>query len=145
MQKKTDWAVIRAEYIGGGTSYRKLAKKYRVSLKTLSDKASREGWVTDRDKACDIGASKAVQKTAEEIATNAMKLERARGLAIDKLISALEKMPDKGGSHSRQVITEGGKRMIVDYDLPAIISALEKLGETTIMEKYEPVKVVFDV
>ena len=144
--KKPDWGAIRTEYIGGDTSYRKLAKKYSVSLTVLSNKAAREGWVKDRDSARDRGASKAVQKKADAIANNATKIERARSLAIERLISALESMPQKGGSHSRQVITDGGKRIIVDYDLPAIVSALEKLSEgITFNSDYEPVKVVFDV
>ena len=144
--KKPEWGAIRTEYIGGGTRYRKLAEKYSVSLKTLSDRASREGWVEERNKVRDKGALKAIQKRADAIANNATKIERARSLAIERLISALESMPQKGGSHSRQVITDGGKRIIVDYDLPAIVSALEKLSEgITFNSDYEPVKVVFDV
>jgi DnaJ like chaperone protein len=37
-----DWNAIRAEYIGGGTSYRKLAKKYHPDIlraNGLSDEA----------------------------------------------------------------------------------------------------------
>lgn len=145
MTYQPDWGAIRTEYIGGGTSYRKLAKKYSVSLKTLSDRASREGWVTERDKVRNEGASKAIQKTAKKIAGNAVKLERARELAIDKLIFTLENMPKITGSHSRQVITDGDKRVVVDYDLPAIVSALEKLQRNDILDDYEPVRVVFDV
>ena len=33
--KRIDWNAIRAEYIGGGISQRKLAKKYGVSDTTL--------------------------------------------------------------------------------------------------------------
>lgn len=69
-----------------------------------------------------------VQKTASAIASNAVKFERARGLALDRLIRALERMPDNGGSHSRQTITDGGKRLTVDHDLLNIVSALEKLA-----------------
>lgn len=146
MAHQPDWGAIRTEYIGGGTSYRKLAKKYSVSLKTLSDRASREGWVEERNKVRDKGALKAIQKRADAIANNATKIERARSLAIERLISALENMPQKGGSHSRQVITDGGKRIIVDYDLPAIVASLEKLSEGMLdSNDYKPVKVVFDV
>ena len=145
MTYQPDWGAIRTEYIGGGTSYRKLAKKYSVSLKTLSDRAVREGWVTERDKVRNEGAAKAVQKTAEKIANNAVKLERARELAIEKLIYALENMPKITGSHSRQVITDGDKRVVVDYDLPAIVAALEKLQRNDAYGDYEPIKVVIDV
>ena len=137
--KKPNWDAIRAEYIGGGAS------KYSVSLSTLSVRASREGWTTERDKTCDKIVTKAVQKKANEIANNAVKIERARGLAIDRLISALEDMPKKGGSHSRGIIIDNGQKITVDYDLLSIITALEKLSESTTNADREPVKVVIDV
>lgn len=39
-----DWNVLKAEYIAGGTSYRKLAEKYGVSQSTLRQRAAREKW-----------------------------------------------------------------------------------------------------
>lgn len=39
-----DWNAIKAEYIAGGTSYRKLAEKYGVSESTLKKKAAKECW-----------------------------------------------------------------------------------------------------
>lgn len=132
--KKPDWAKIRAEYIGGGTSYRKLAKKHGVSFRTLSSRAISEGWAADRERARNSGVTKAVQRTASEIAANAAKFERARGLMLDHLIAALEQMPKNGGSHSRQMITDGGKRLTVDHDLLAMMTILEKLSNGQAME-----------
>ena len=40
-----DWNKIKAEYIAGGTSYRKLAEKYGVTLAALRGIAEREKWV----------------------------------------------------------------------------------------------------
>ena len=40
-----DWKRIKAEYIAGGTSYRKLAEKYNVKLSALRSVAEREKWV----------------------------------------------------------------------------------------------------
>ena len=39
-----DWEKIKAEYIAGGTSYRKLAEKYDVSFSTLRKVAAKEHW-----------------------------------------------------------------------------------------------------
>jgi uncharacterized protein YjcR len=39
-----DWKKIKAEYIAGGTSYRKLAEKYGVSFNTLKRRAKEEQW-----------------------------------------------------------------------------------------------------
>ena len=60
-----DWNAIRAEYIGGGTSYRKLAKKYGVSINVLSPRATVEGWVGMRKEAETKATAKALQKTAD--------------------------------------------------------------------------------
>ena len=40
-----DWKRIKAEYIAGGTSYRKLAEKHGVKLFALRSAAERENWV----------------------------------------------------------------------------------------------------
>ena len=40
-----DWKRIKTEYIAGGTSYRKLAEKYKVKLSALRSVAEREKWV----------------------------------------------------------------------------------------------------
>lgn len=45
-----DWKKIKAEYIKGGTSYRKLAEKYNAPFGTLRKVAAKEGWRELRDK-----------------------------------------------------------------------------------------------
>ena len=126
--KKPDWNRIKAEYIASGTSYRKLAHEYGLTKDAVARHAKAEGWIALRDRTRDAAETKVIQKTADAIATNAAKLERARGLAIDRLIRALEQMPDDGGSHSRETVTDGRKRTTRDHDLLAIVSALEKLA-----------------
>ena len=126
--KRIDWAAIRAEYIAGGISQRKLAAKYGVSDSTLTKKANAEKWEAQRKAAYNKGATKAQQKAADAAASNAVKLERARGLVIDRIIRAIESMPEAGGTHTRQYVSTGNKRMTVDYDLLDIVNALEKLG-----------------
>lgn len=39
-----NWTKIKAEYLKGGTSYRKLAAKYGVSLSTVQRKSTAEKW-----------------------------------------------------------------------------------------------------
>ena len=43
-----DWKRIKAEYIAGGTSYRKLAEKYNVPFGTLRRIAKQEEWTQKR-------------------------------------------------------------------------------------------------
>ena len=49
-----DWKKIKAEYIRGGTSYRKLADKYRqdgVSFSSIRRRAEKEKWTDLRTQA----------------------------------------------------------------------------------------------
>lgn len=69
--KRVDWNAIRAEYIGGNISQRKLAAKYNLSPDALMQKANREGWKKDRDVAISKGIAKSQQKSANAIANNA--------------------------------------------------------------------------
>lgn len=141
--KKPDWNVIKAEYIGGDISQQAIAKKYKVSYPTLRDRAQKEKWTDAREKARQKGvekaSQKAAQKTADAAAANAVKLEKARALLIDKIIIALEQMPKNAGTHVRQSQTDRntGKQMSIDYDLSALVSAFEKLssGSTADFER----------
>lgn len=45
-----DWTKLKAEYIKGGTSYRKLAEKHNVAFGTLRNVAAKEKWRELRDK-----------------------------------------------------------------------------------------------
>jgi len=125
-EKRLDWAVIRAEYIAGGISQRKLAAKYGVSETTMMKKAAAERWSGLRKATEAKSTAKAQQKTANAVASNAVKLERAKGLVIDRLLRVIESMP-AGGTHTRQYLQDGNKRLTVDYDLLEIVSIIEKL------------------
>lgn len=129
---KPDWDAIRAEYIGGGTTYRRLAKKYGVGLTTIAVRASEEGWTKDREVAKQEARDLAIQRTADQIAENSAKLEYARTLMIDKVIHALETMPEGIGNRVRQQQKgKDGKSMTVDFDILKLVSALEKLSNVS--------------
>ena len=44
MAKKPNWDAIKAEYLRGGISIKKLAEKHGVSFDTLKKRANREAW-----------------------------------------------------------------------------------------------------
>ena len=101
-----DWNAIRAEYIGGGTSYRKLAKKYGVSINVLSPRATVEGWVNMRKEAETKATAKALQKTADIAADNATIAARIRTKLLRKLEREIDALPDMIGSETRNSVTE---------------------------------------
>ena len=81
-----DWKKIKQEYIAGGTSYRKLAEKYDVSLTTLQRYATKENWVGLKRQTEAKAATKIVEIESDKQA------ERMRRLLTvsDKLLQAVE-------------------------------------------------------
>lgn len=104
-----DWNAIRAEYIGGGTSYRKLAKKYKVNYNRISERGSREGWVKLAEEVRVKTLSKSVQKSAEAAADNAAIAARIRTKLLRKLEREIDSLPDKIGSELFNTVVEYGK------------------------------------
>ena len=85
-----DWKSAKAEYIAGGTSYRKLAEKYGITLAVLRNVAKREEWVKLREQAQHKANTEIVRSVSKKTAKKAVdKLERVSDLT-DKLLDKLE-------------------------------------------------------
>lgn len=70
-KNRIDWSAIKSEYIGGGTSYRKLVDKYGVSFEVLKRKAKAENWPGLRTQAEHTATTIATQKVIEAATDNA--------------------------------------------------------------------------
>ena len=103
---RVNWETIRAEYIGGGISQRKLADKHGVSADVLMQKANKEHWKQDRDKAISKGRAKSQQKAAEAISSNAKIAARIKTKLLRKLEREIDALPDMIGSESRNSVVE---------------------------------------
>ena len=81
-----DWNKIKAEYIAGGTSYRKLAEKYKANLSVLKRIARDEHWVELKEQCKAKAATKIVEIESDKQA------ERMRRLlnVSDMLLNAVE-------------------------------------------------------
>lgn len=73
------WARIRAEWLKGGITQQELADKYHLSVKTIQNRAYKEGWKSQKGKI----AEKTEEKTRERIV-------RARVNHLERLINASE-------------------------------------------------------
>ena len=80
---KTPWAKIRAEWLKGGITQKQLAEKYKLSVKTIQNRAYKEGWKNQK--------RKIREKTEQEISARVV---RARVTHLEKLIDANEKLLD---------------------------------------------------
>ena len=85
-----DWKKLKAEYIAGGTSYRKLAEKYNIPFGTLKRVALKEKWADLREQCKQKSATKIVEIESDKQA------ERMKRLLTvsDKLLQAVEDAVD---------------------------------------------------
>lgn len=85
-----DWNIIKAEYISGGTSYRKLAKKYEIEYHSLQRIATKEGWAKLKSQAKAKSETKIVNSIASDIANNSIKLNNVADKLLDKITELIE-------------------------------------------------------
>ena len=91
--------------------------------------------MTARDKA----ATKIIQKTADAAATNAAKLEKARELAIDRILKALESFPEEAGDELTEFGKgERGKKTSNKYSILNLVTAIDKLSKYNTIEEDDP-------
>ena len=89
-----DWKRIKAEYIAGGTSYRKLAKKYNVSFTTLTRTAQRENWVELRQQAEDKTTTKILESVSDDSADKAVNIISVADKLLNKISELIDKAPN---------------------------------------------------
>ena len=85
-----DWKKIKAEYIAGGTSYRKLAEKYNVPFGTLRRIAKQEEWTQKRTQVehnVDTGIVDSVSQKETKKAVDIIDV-------ADKLLNKIEELAD---------------------------------------------------
>lgn len=81
-----DWNKIKAEYIAGGTSYRKLCEKYGLKLSELRSVAEREKWVELKAQA----QHKINTKIVNVVSENNAKIDDKYFRLVDKLLDKAE-------------------------------------------------------
>lgn len=84
-----DWNKIKAEYIAGGTSYRKLAEKYDTSVAILRRVAEKEKWTKLKAQAKHKADTKIVNAIASDISKNAVKINDVADKLLDKIVDLL--------------------------------------------------------
>ena len=87
-----DWNAIKADYIRGGTSYRKLAVKHGVSFNTLKTVAIREKWTDLRQQASNTATTKLVDKIGGQKASRSARINDVADLLLDKIETTLTMM-----------------------------------------------------
>ena len=81
-----DWKRIKAEYIAGGTSYRKLAEKHGVSFNTLKTRAKEEQWYKLRQRK----DHRTTTKVIENLSDMESEIDDKYYRIVDKLLKKAE-------------------------------------------------------
>ena len=85
-----DWNKIKAEYIAGGTSYRKLATKYGVPFSNLKNIAIKEQWTQLREQA----KNRTDTKLVDNIGRQNAKIDDTYFRCVEKLMKKAEELID---------------------------------------------------
>lgn len=85
-----DWKKIKAEYIAGGTSYRRLAEKYGLSRSKLQARATREKWADLKSQAEAKTESKIVEAISDQDAKKAVNIVDVADKLLEKITTVLE-------------------------------------------------------
>jgi transposase-like protein len=88
----TDWNALKAEYIRGGTSYRKLAEKHGVSFNTLKTVAIREKWTDLRQQTSNTATTKLVDKIGGQQASRSAKILDVADKLLNKISITIDTM-----------------------------------------------------
>lgn len=84
------WEKIKAEYIAGGTSYRKLCEKYGVPFGTLKEHARKEKWRELKEKAREKADTKFAVLIGEKQAARSAKINDVADKLLDKISKTLD-------------------------------------------------------
>jgi hypothetical protein len=153
-----DWNAIKTEYITDeSSSYRKLAKKYGVSLTAITNRAKNENWVELRRQFKDKLTAKNIEKFSEKQSERLSRIQNITDKLLTKLERAVEELdiqlfknvtkvkeieynnferPDKP---TKEIIHEEEKftevRTIIDKSgLKAVASALRDIKEVQMLK-----------
>lgn len=144
-----DWKKIKAEYIRGGVSYRKLAEKYSVSFSTLQKVGAEGKWTDLRKKSRIKAEEKLVESVASQEANRVNGIQTVADLLLNKITEGVNNGTLIVDSQSFKQITGALKdlRDIKGYkselDLQEQMARIDKLRkEAATNEASKDIKVI---
>lgn len=123
-----DWLAIKTEYITTRTSYRKLAQKYGIHYKVISDRGKAEKWVELRSQ----HSAKTLTRTLDKICNNQSekmaRIDKLTDQLLDKLERAISELDLQLCKHTEKTkIIEYGNDRRPDKPTKETIHEEEKL------------------
>ena len=87
-----DWNKIKTEYITTDTSYRKLAQKYGIHYKVISDRGKAEKWVELRSQHRDKTLTRTLEKVSEKQSDKMARIDDLADRLLEKLEQAITEL-----------------------------------------------------
>ena len=128
-----DWKKIKAEYLRGGVSYRKLAEKHKVSPTTLYKKMRKEKWADLRRQMDEKRDAKIVESVASQEAKRVDMIQDVADLLLQRIKEGVDDRSLLTDSQSIRQITASIKDLRdikgckSELDMQEQIARIEKL------------------
>ena len=103
-----DWQKIKTEYITTDTSYRKLARKYGIHYKVISERGKAEGWVGLRSQHRDKTLTKTLDKISDHQSDKMARIDQLTDRLLEKLERAIEEL-------DMQLYKHTDKTKVIEY------------------------------
>ena len=104
-----DWQAIKTEYITTDTSYRKLAEKYGIHYKVISERGKDEKWVELRSQHRDKTLTKTLGKISNKQADKMARIDDLADKLLEKLEQAITELDLQLAKHTEKTKT-------IEYD-----------------------------
>lgn len=134
-----DWNKLKAEYIAGGISYRKLAEKHSVSFNTLKTIAIRENWTDLRQQADNKSTTSIVESIVEGNVKHTTSIHNVADKLLDKISDMLgqQGLTTQSVKHLTSALKDikDIKGIKSDIDLREQEARIDKLRKETEEEK----------
>ena len=125
-----DWQAIKTEYITTDTSYRKLAQKYGIHYKVISERGKDEKWVELRSQHRDKTITKALGKISNKQADKMARIDDLADKLLEKLEQAITELDLQLAKHTDKTKTiEYNNDLRPDKPTKEVVHEEEKLLE----------------
>lgn len=104
-----DWKKIKTEYITTDTSYRKLAQKYGIHYKVISERGKAEGWVQLRSQHKDKTITKTLDKISDKQSDKLSRVDELADMLLEKLEQAITEL-------DLQLFKHTDKTKVIEYN-----------------------------
>ena len=92
--RQVQWGRVRQSFMAG-KSYKEISEKYGVSVKTIQNRASKEGWVKEKGKIREEVGQKIHERVVRVRVEELEKLMDANGKLIDTLVTLTDRAADE--------------------------------------------------